>query len=148
LPKHRKHGSQLEEQRLRALGPDVAAYLDYALKTPGLQRHRFLRELLALSRLVTQSVFVQALQRALRYRIVELQTLQRIAWFCMSQGEERLPYADVDESFRQRPAYEEGCLTDEPDLSRYASLDDQSLPEDDDTSQPDTNQPRSEHDHE
>jgi transposase len=122
LPKHRKHGSQQEEQRLRALGADVVAYLDYALQTPGVQRHRFLRELFALSRQVTQTVFVQALLRALRYRVVELQTLQRIAWFCMSQGETQLPYADVDESFRQRPAYQEGCLTDEPDLSRYDEL--------------------------
>jgi hypothetical protein len=33
LPKHRKHGSQIEEQRLRAMGPEVAAYVDYALRT-------------------------------------------------------------------------------------------------------------------
>jgi hypothetical protein len=134
LPKHRKHGSQQEEQRLRALGADVQAYLDYALQTAGLQRHRFLRDLFVLSRQVTQAVFVQALQRALRYRIVELQTLRRIAWFCMSQGEERLPYADVDENFRQRQAYLDGCLTDEPDLSHYESLDDEPPPEEDPTS--------------
>ena len=48
LPKHRSHGSQHEEQRLRALGPAVAAYVDFALQTPGIQRHRFLRELFAL----------------------------------------------------------------------------------------------------
>ena len=119
LPKHRKHGSQHEEQRLRALGPDVRDYLDYALQTPGIQRHRFLRELLTLSRQVAQTVFVQTLQRALRYRVVELQSLKNIAWFCLSQGEPSLPYADVDESFCQRPAYEEGALTDEPDLSQY-----------------------------
>ena len=148
LPKHRKHGSQQEEQRLRALGPAVAAYVDYALQTPGVQRHRFLRELLTLSRQVTQTVFVQALERALRYRIVELQTLQRIAWFCMSQGEERLPYADVDESFRERPAYQEGCLTDEPDLSRYDSPEeDERLPAEDQTVEDQTDQPESEDDH-
>ena len=123
LPKHRKHGSQHEEQRLRALGPDVGAYLDYALQTPGIQRHRFLRELFSLSRQVAQAVFVQTLQRALRYRVVELQSLKNIAWFCLSQGEPSLPYADVDESFCQRPAYQEGSLTDEPDLSQYDDLD-------------------------
>jgi hypothetical protein len=122
LPKHRKHGTQHEEQRLRALGSDVAAYLEYALQAPGIQRHRFLRELLALSRQVTQAVFVQTLVRARRYRVVEMQSLQRIAWFCMSQGDQRLPYVDVDESFRQRPTYQEGCLTDEPDLSQYDEL--------------------------
>lgn len=119
MPQNRKHGSQQEEKRLRAMGPDVAAYVDHVSKTPGIQRHRFLRELFALSQKVTPAVFVEAIARALRYRIVQLQTLERIAWFCMSQTEQRLPYADVDEHFRQRPAYQEGCLTDEPDLSSY-----------------------------
>lgn len=121
LPKHRKNGSQHEEQRLRALGPEVAAYVDFALKTPGIQRHRFLRELYALSRQVTPGVFVEALARALRYRVTEVESLRRIAWFCLSQGQQPQPYVDmdVDEGFRQRPAYQEGCLTDEPDLSLY-----------------------------
>ena len=134
MPKHRRDGSQQEEKRLRAMGVDVEAYLDYALKTLGIRRHRFLRELLALSRKVTPSVFVRTLQRALRYRVVHLDTLQRIAWFCMSQGEPRLPYVDVDESFRQRPAYQEGCLTEEPDLSLY----DQTPAEDDQTDPPES----------
>ena len=119
MPQNRKPGSQQEEQRLRALGPGVAAYVDYVLRTPGIQRHRFLRELWALSRQVTPNVFAQTVERALRYRIVERQTLRRIAWFCLSLGEERLPDADVDENFHQRPAYQEGCLTDEPDLTLY-----------------------------
>jgi hypothetical protein len=131
MPHNRRHGSQQEEKRLRAMGPAVEAYLDYALKTCGTQRHRFLRELFALSRQVTRTVFAQALERALRYRVVHIETLRRIAWFCMSQGEERLPYADVDESFRQRPTYQEGCLTDEPDLSLYDQL-----PPDEDENEP------------
>ena len=126
-PRPRKRDSQQEEQRLRATGPEVTGYLDFALRAPGIQRHRFLRELWALSRQVTAPVFTRALARALRYRIVELRTLHRIAWFCLSLGEERPLEVDVDESFRQRPAYQEGCLTDEPDLSLY----DQVLPEDD-----------------
>ena len=88
----------------------------------GIQRHRFLRELFALSRQVTPTVFVEALTRALRYRVVQLETLRRIAWLCMSQGQQPLPYVDVDESFRQRPAYQEGFLTDEPDLSVYDEI--------------------------
>ena len=28
----------------------------------------------------------------------------------------------MDEDFQQRPAYQEGCLTDEPDLSIYDQL--------------------------
>jgi hypothetical protein len=118
-PKHRHHGSQHEEQRLRAIGPEVAAYVDFALKTPGIQRHRFLRELFALSRQVTPTVFIEALGRARRYRVVQMETLHRIAWLCMSQGQQSLPFVDEDEDFRQHPAYQEGFLTDEPDLSVY-----------------------------
>jgi len=119
LPSRRHHGSQHEEQRLRALGPEVAAYVDYALGTPGIQRHRFLRELFALSRQVTPTVFVAALTRARRYRVVVMETLHRITWLCMSQGQQALPLVDADEDFRQHPAYQEGFLTDEPDLSVY-----------------------------
>jgi hypothetical protein len=114
------------------MGADVAAYLDYALSAPGVQRHRFTRELFALSRKVTSSVFVKTVQRALRYRIVDLATLRRISWLCISQAEEVLPEADVDEDFQQRPAYQEGCLTEEPDLSVYDQLSDEQEEDEDD----------------
>jgi hypothetical protein len=120
------------------MGDEVTEYLDYALSVPGIQRHRFTRELFALSRQVPQIVFVQTVQRALRYRIVQLETLRRIAWLCISQGEYPLPDAVVDEDFQQRPAYQEGCLTDEPDLSIY---DDMLKPQEDN---PPENQNRSE----
>ncbi len=118
-PNNRKRSSELEEQRLRALGLEFASYLDYALRTPGLQRHRFLRGLWSLNRRLTEKVFALTIERALRYRIVELGTLENIAWYCLSLGEEQLPDVEVDESFRERPAYLEGSLTDEPDLSIY-----------------------------
>ena len=134
LPRHRKNGAEQEEKRLRAMGTEVSAYVDYVNQTLARQRYRFLRALFTLSRQVPENAFVQALQRALTYRVVELETVKRIAWFCMSQGEERLPDVDVDENYRERPAYQEGCLTDEPDLSQY-DLDDP--PEDNDSIPPD-----------
>jgi hypothetical protein len=118
-PRRRRHGSLQEQQRLQSLGPEATAYVDYALQTLGVQRHRFLRELFALSRQVTPSVFVETLSRALRYRVVHLETLRRIAWFCMSRGQQPIPYVEVDESFHRRASYQEGFLTDEPDLSVY-----------------------------
>ena len=135
-PKKRRRDAKHEEQRLRAMGSEVATYLDFVLKAPGVQRHRFTRELFAFSRKVTCSVFVKTAQRALRYRIVDLATVRRIAWLCMSQEEDVLPRADVDEDFQQRPAYQEGCLTEEPDLSVYDQLfEEEEENEDDDRSQ-------------
>lgn len=121
-PRNRHRDAQQEEQRLRAMGSDVAAYLDFALGACGVQRHRFTRELFALSRQVPQEVFVKAAQRALRYRIVDLSTVRRITWLCLSQEGDVLPPAEVQDDFQQRPAYQEGCLTDQPDLSAYDAL--------------------------
>ncbi|MDA1052604.1 MAG: hypothetical protein O3C40_19280 [Planctomycetota bacterium] len=114
------------------MGSEVADYLNFALVTPGVQRHRFTRELFAFSRQVTHGVFVKTAQRALRYRIVDLATVRRIAWLCISQEEDVLPQAGVDEDFRQRPAYQEGCLTDQVDLSVYDQLFEEEEHEDDD----------------
>jgi len=121
-PKKGRRDAKQEEQRLRAMGPEVQAYLDYASKAPGIQRHRFTRELFALSGKVTRDVFVKTVQRALRYKIVQMETLRRIAWLCMSQEEYSLPEADVDEDFQKRSAYQDGRLTDEPDLTRYDTI--------------------------
>jgi len=126
MPRHRKNGAEQEEKRLRAMGTEVSAYVDYANQTLASQRHRFLRALFTLSRKVPHSAFVAALRRALTYRVVQLETVKRIAWLCLNQSQQRLPDVDFDENYRQRPAYQEGCLTDEPDLSIY------DLPEDDD----------------
>ena len=124
----RRRDSQREEQRLRALGPEVAAY----------RRLRAAESWHSAPSLPARAVGLEppsdgprvprgpCAGPAVSHRS-SLRTLHRIAWFCLSLGEDRPLDVEVDESFRQRPAYQEGCLTDEPDLSRY----DQALPEDD-----------------
>jgi transposase len=135
-PRRFRRDARCEEQRLRAIDQAVADYLDYALSAPGVvQRHRFTRELFALSRKVTSSVFVKTVKRAHRYRVVDLATVRRIAWLCISQSEDVLPQADVDEDFQQRPAYQEGRLTEEPDLTIYDQLFEEKE-EDEDDQQP------------
>jgi len=121
-PNNRKKPTDEEEKRLRALGEVVGAYLDFALKPKGVQRHRFVRDLFRSAQQMSSSLFVTAVERALKYRITCVETIRRIAVMYMTEGVETTPSADVDETFRDREAYEEGRLTDEPDLSRYDDL--------------------------
>lgn len=118
-PRHRTQPSHEEEKRLRAMDPAVGAYVDFLLETPGLLRHQCLRRLLALSQRMTPELFVRSVQRAHRYRITSLETLLKIALLYLKQGLGELPTPLVDETFRERPAYLEGSLTDSPDLSKY-----------------------------
>jgi hypothetical protein len=135
-PKNRRRDTRLEEKRLRAMGDEVSAYLDFAFSAPGLQRHRLTRELFALSRKLTSEVFRQTVCRAHRYHIVDLATLRRIAWLCLTQEEDMLPEPEVDEDFQKRPAYQEGYLTDQPDLSVYDQLPEEKEKEEDEDDEP------------
>jgi len=122
-PNNRKRPSAEEEKRLRAMSPAVSGYLDFVLKGEGgIQRHRFVRELFALSGRMPDSVFIQSIERALRYQITSIETVERIAVLHMTQDIPALPLVDVNEAYREREAYLEGSLTDAPDLSIYERL--------------------------
>jgi len=125
-PRHMPHNcrqpTQQEETRLRAMGGAVGAYLDFALKPKGIERHGFIRKLFALSQKMTPALFIRSIERAHKYRITSLETIERIASLCMSQGEERLPCVEIDEGFRERETYRQGLLTDPPDFSTYENM--------------------------
>ena len=119
-PHNRHRPTELEEKHLRTLSPTISAYLDYALPLKGLSRHQFLRRLLALSRKMSVELFIQTLERARKYRITDLQTLQNIAWlYLQQQSPGQALLIEIDADFRQRPTYQEGSLTDPPQLSSY-----------------------------
>lgn len=116
-PHNLKQSSHEEEKRLRALGPEVNAYVDWILLTPGLYRHQFLRRLFVLSQRWSRELFVRTLARAHRYRITRLETLERIALLYLDDASLVQPAIDPD--LERRPTYREGFLTDTPNLSHY-----------------------------
>jgi transposase len=118
-PKNCKAPTQEEEKRLRAIAPAISAYLDWVLERKGPTRHRFLRSLLALSRKMSPELFIPCVERAAKYRIEDIATIERIALLGLQQGAAVLPLVAVDQQFTQRQAYLEGSLTDAPDLSIY-----------------------------
>jgi hypothetical protein len=122
-PGHRanncKQPTQVEEKHLRGLAPVVNAYLDFVLPIKGIQKHQFIRRLLALSRRISLELLSQSLERARKYQITRLETVERIAWLYLQPGAAELPLLPVDETLQEREAYQEGAVTDPPDLSRY-----------------------------
>jgi hypothetical protein len=116
-PRHRPQPSDEEEKRLRALAPTVSAYVDFLRATPGHLRHQTLRRLWALSQRMSPELFVRSVERAHRYRIHDLSILARIAHLYLQEAPGPLPLPAIDESFRDRPAYQAGSLTDAPRLA-------------------------------
>jgi hypothetical protein len=118
-PRHRPQPSDEEEKRLRALAPSVSAYVDFLWATPGHLRHQTLRRLWALSQRMSPELFVRSVERAHRYRIHDLKTLERIAHLGLQETPGPLPRPAIDDAFRDRPAYQDGALTETPNLSAY-----------------------------
>ena len=67
-PKHRTKPTVGEELVLRSAAPEVDAWLNFVL-VKGKTRHKIIRQLYSLHKKTALSVFAQALNRALKYRI-------------------------------------------------------------------------------
>jgi transposase len=118
-PRNCKRPTVEEEARLRSLSPSVSAYLDATLAPRGIQRHGFLRRLFGMSRRMTTDLFVRSVERALRYGVRDLETLERIAQLHMTAGEAPPQPIEFDEAYRDREAYRDGELAGRPDLTKY-----------------------------
>jgi len=118
-PKDRKKPTDQEEKKLREIGPEVDAYLNFALKPKGILRHRFIRQLFCLHQKLAPSLFIQTIERAMKYRITDIGTIERISLLYMAEGSLETPYTQIDEDLENREAYQQGRLSEEVDLSRY-----------------------------
>jgi transposase len=129
-PKHqpwnRKKPTVLEEKKLRSLCSEVNQYLDFALNQSQKvgQKHRFIRQLYGLYHKLAPTLFVKTISRALKYRITNPQTIEQMAAQLFKEGNYRMISAtvDVDEDYKNREAYLEGCTSDEVDLREYERL--------------------------
>jgi hypothetical protein len=118
-PKNRKNPTAGEEKILRAAAADVNTYLDFALTMKGRARHIFIRQLFSLYKKTAPAVFAKALQRALKYRIDNMDTIENIIRLFLKQSNYAMPLPEINEAFINRPAYLEGRFTDDVDLSIY-----------------------------
>ena len=118
-PKHRTKPTAGEEKILRASANEVDAYLTFALTMHGKTKHRFIRQLYSLYKKTALPVFVKAVQRALKYRIKNVDTIENIIRLLLKQSNYAMPLPDINQEFTSRPAYIEGRFADEADLSKY-----------------------------
>jgi transposase len=118
-PSNRKQISSEEEKKLRTISPEVDEYLNFAIEITDKKRHRFICQLYHLSQKLAPQLFIKTLQRALRYRIKNIETIERIAVLQMKKNNYSVPFADYDQHFENRDAYKDGCFSDDIDLSDY-----------------------------
>ena len=121
-PKHRKKPTEAEEKKLKNMGEEVQSYLRFVLAQKGIQKHRFIRRLYALSQKITVELFIKTVKRAHTYRITDLQTVESIALLQLKEQNYVNPFVEIDEDFLDRESYLEGRFSEEVDLSIYEAL--------------------------
>jgi transposase len=124
-PTQRKKPTAREENILRSLDKTLDAYLNFAVPKSGKSKHRFIRELFGLYRKVAPTVFIQAVERAFKYRITDIATIENIVILKLRNGDFNVPPPEIDQNYLSRDAYIEGCFTDEADLSIYNEMEDE-----------------------
>ena len=101
------------------------AYLNFAVPKSGKSKHRFIRELFALYRKVAPTVFIQAVQRALKYHITDIPTIENIVALKLREADFHMPPPEIDQDYLHRDTYIEGDFSDEADLSIYDEMEDE-----------------------
>ena len=121
-PKNRKKHSATQENTLRTAAKEIDDYLDFAIKNGVKQKHRFIRALYGLYRNIATEVFIKTVKRALKYRITDIKTVERIATLQLTAGNVQLPLPQIDEQLEKRASYIEGRFADQVDLSVYDKI--------------------------
>jgi len=124
-PTQRKKPTAREETILRSLDKSVETYLHFAVPKAGKSKHRFIRELFGLYRKVASTVFIRALDRALKYHITDIATIENIVLLKLRNGDFKSSPPEIDQDYLHREAYVEGCFADEVDLSIYDQAEDE-----------------------
>ncbi len=118
-PKYRKKPSAKEEKILRNAATEIDDYLNFAVQPSDKKRHRFIRQLYGLYQKVALPLYIKTIKRAHRYRIKDMDTIERIAIIMMKNENYEVPSVQIDYEYEDREAYIEGQFSDEVDLSIY-----------------------------
>jgi hypothetical protein len=118
-PKNRKRPAEREEKILRSLSKEMDHFLTTVLNAKGISRHHFIRQIYGLHLKLAPNLFFRTIQRAEKYRITRIKTIEQIAELLIRQSGYELPEVDIDAEFIKRPAYLEGRSSDPVDLSQY-----------------------------
>jgi hypothetical protein len=123
-PNNRKFPTKEEEKRLRQCDPVVDEYLTFIIKikTNPCQKHKFIRELFGLYHRTALIIFTKAVARALKYRVDDTSTIERICSILLKENVFETTHAEVNGDFFNRESYQEGFLTEEPDFSVYENM--------------------------
>ena len=125
-PNNRRYGSTEERKRLRQMGEICTLYLDYIDSADCKVRYKqkLVRDLYRLSRRLAPELFLSVAERAVRYRIDSVVSLERIASQLIQPELPGIPQQPsvAPEIYEERESYKMGRFSSEADPSHFKRL--------------------------
>ncbi len=100
----------------------LSAHLKPSLSSEPRSGYSGVRRLYGLYQKIALPLFIKTVKRALKYRITDIETFERIAILQLEEGNYELPLVEIDRELESRESYLEGRFTDEVDLSIYDEI--------------------------
>lgn len=123
-PVNRKKGCAEEEKRLRSMDNTCSLYIDFVLSKECkiYQKPKFIRNLYRLSKKICSQIFILSLQRAHKYKIANIDSLEKIAYEILDADFDNCPEVPVINNYEERESYKKGRFSNEEDLGEYSNL--------------------------
>jgi hypothetical protein len=124
-PKNITKQSIEEELKLRKMSDKISIYIDFILskecKLP--QKNKFIRDLYCLSKKINASLFIECIDRAYKYKIYNLISIERIALQLLKNNCPAMTLLmDYKDDYQERSTYVEGLYSEESDLKNYQNI--------------------------
>jgi len=123
-PNNIKKTSHEEEKQLRAKGEICCAYLDFIKSKDCLikQKPKLIRQMYTFSKKIAPALFDATIERALKYRVSNIDTLMRISHQLMKKEFYEVPEIAAANDYENRETYQQGRFSIETELTYYQDL--------------------------
>ena len=134
-PNNRKKGCKEEEKFLRDINCVCCDYLDFIKSDQSAVKlkPKFIRDLYNLSKKMTRSLFLECIERALKYQITKIAAIENIAGQLVKNDLYELPEPSINNDFESREEFQKGRFSTEADPKTYKKLMDEGCQGDDTT---------------
>ncbi len=123
-PNNLKKGYVEEEKILRDMNQVCCDYLDFIKSNQSdiKLKPKFIRNLYDLSKKMIGSLFLECIQRALKYQITKITAIENIAGQLVKNDFYKLPEVSINNDYEKREEYQKGRFSTEADPDTYKKL--------------------------
>jgi transposase len=116
----RVRSTHTQEKEIEKISESSKGYLKFILEeSKGISKPIFIRALYHFSHQISKELFIKTIERSHKYKIINIDTIEKIAEQLLNLEGQSLPSCLVDFDLENRESFKKGSICPSPDLSIY-----------------------------